>query len=128
MRGGQGVAIRVTKDSAVHLGAESPRAAAQRKELPQIAALIDKEQFDLISNPSEGLVIVQGGAGSGKTTVALHRMAYLAHAQPARFRPSSMMFVVPSLPLKEYTKTLLPSLDVHGARVSIYGEWCRQTR
>jgi shikimate kinase len=40
------------------------------KALPEIAALIDKEQFELISHPSSGIVVIQGGAGSGKTTVA----------------------------------------------------------
>ncbi|HTL36982.1 MAG TPA: hypothetical protein VL326_27790, partial [Kofleriaceae bacterium] len=40
------------------------------KALPEIAALIDKEQFELITQPSSGIVVIQGGAGSGKTTVA----------------------------------------------------------
>ena len=47
------------------------------KALPEIAALIDKEQFELITQPASGIVVIQGGAGSGKTTVALHRIAYL---------------------------------------------------
>ena len=44
--------------------------------------MLDKEQYDLITKPGAGLVAIQGSAGSGKTTVGLHRVAYL-HATPA---------------------------------------------
>ena len=47
------------------------------KHLPQITALIDERQFEIISQPEAGVILIQGGAGSGKTTVALHRLAYL---------------------------------------------------
>jgi DNA helicase-2/ATP-dependent DNA helicase PcrA len=44
--------------------------------LPAIAALIDPRQFELISRPSSGVIVVQGTAGSGKTTIGLapHRL------------------------------------------------------
>ena len=53
------------------------------KHLPDIAGLIDPEQFELITRPSAGFVVIRGTAGSGKTTVALHRIAYLAYEDPA---------------------------------------------
>ena len=56
------------------------------KHLPEIAAMIDPRQFELITRPSSGLVVIQGGAGSGKTTIGLHRLAYLAYQEPKRFR------------------------------------------
>ena len=98
------------------------------KALPEIAALIDKEQFDLISQPESGTVLIQGGAGSGKTTVALHRVAYLNFADPRRFKPQAMLFVVPSAALSRYVAGVLPALGVHGVPVVTYTSWARSTR
>jgi len=103
-------------------------AARADKALPEIAALIDKEQFDLISQPSSGIVVIQGGAGSGKTTVALHRIAYLNFQDGRRFRPSHMLFVVPSQALVRYVGGVLPSLGVAGVQVVTYTGWARSTR
>src|SRR5690349_11173001 len=98
------------------------------KALPEIAALIDKEQFDLISQPGSGIVVIQGGAGSGKTTVALHRVAFLNFNDPQRFKPSSMLFVVPSAALVRYVAGVLPALGVSGVPVMTYTGWARSTR
>jgi DNA helicase-2/ATP-dependent DNA helicase PcrA len=98
------------------------------KGLPEIAALIDKEQFELITQPESGFVVIQGGAGSGKTTVALHRIAYLSFADPRRFRPGAMLFVVPSQALVRYVSGVLPALGVAGVPVVTYVGWARLTR
>jgi DNA helicase-2/ATP-dependent DNA helicase PcrA len=55
------------------------------KHLPEIAALIDRHQFDLITEPDSGVVVIQGGAGSGKTTVALHRWRTCTSKSPSAF-------------------------------------------
>ena len=93
------------------------------KELPAIAALLDKDQFSLISAPSTGLVAIQGGAGSGKTTVGLHRVAFLAESDPARFRPERMLVVVPNEALVHYTGRVLPALGVVGVPVTTFPKW-----
>jgi len=98
------------------------------KALPEIAALIDNVQFELISHPSSGIVVIQGGAGSGKTTVALHRIAYLNYQDPRRFKPSHTLFVVPSQALVRYVAGVLPSLGVTGVPVVTYTGWARATR
>lgn len=98
------------------------------KALPEIAALIDKEQFDLITQPGSGIVVIQGGAGSGKTTVALHRIAYLSFQDPRRFKGQHMLFVVPSQALVRYVGGVLPGLGVTGVPVVTYTGWARTTR
>lgn len=93
------------------------------KELPAIAALLDKDQFELITRPGAALVAIQGGAGSGKTTVGLHRVAYLAETDPARFRPERMLVIVPNEALVHYTSRVLPSLGVPGVPVTTFPKW-----
>jgi DNA helicase II / ATP-dependent DNA helicase PcrA len=98
------------------------------KALPEIAALIDKEQFELITQPGSGIVVIQGGAGSGKTTVALHRVAYLNFQDPRRFKPQNNLFVVPTQSLVRYVGGVLPALGVSGVPVVTYTGWARSTR
>ena len=98
------------------------------KHLPEIAALIDPTQFELITRPDSGLVVLQGGAGSGKTTVALHRVAYLNFALPSRFRPDRMLVVVLSKAMVRYVERVLPWLGVDGVPVLTSQQWLQRTR
>src|SRR5207248_2243810 len=86
LAGGEGSALRahVAGDAGDRrLGAHAQGARARvDKHLPDIAGLIDPEQFALVTRPSSGFVVIRGTAGSGKTTVALHRIAYLAYEEP----------------------------------------------
>ncbi|MGE0547368.1 MAG: ATP-binding domain-containing protein [Kofleriaceae bacterium] len=129
LHGGMGKAARpvAAKGEKGKLGVHHGVARAD-KALPEIAALIDKEQFELITQPSSGIVVIQGGAGSGKTTVALHRVAYLNFQDNRRFKTSNMLFVVPSQALVRYVAGVLPSLGVSGVPVVTYTGWARTTR
>jgi len=129
LHGGMGKAARPTSAGGAKgtLGIHHGAARAD-KVLPEIAALIDKEQFELITQPSSGIVVIQGGAGSGKTTVALHRIAYLNFQDGRRFKPSNTLFVVPSQALVRYVSGVLPSLGVAGVPVVTYTGWARSTR
>lgn len=98
------------------------------KHLPEIPALIDPRQFELITKPSAGLVVIQGGAGSGKTTIGLHRLAYLAFNDPKRFSPDKMLVVVFNRALARYIVRVLPSLGVEGVAVVTYGQWVSEQR
>src|SRR5205814_1648339 len=66
--------------------------------------------------------------GSGKTTVALHRVAYLVFKDAQRFRPSRCLVVVPSTALERYVAGVLPALGVSGVPVMTFGGWARGTR
>jgi DNA helicase II / ATP-dependent DNA helicase PcrA len=95
------------------------------KHLPDIAALIDKEQFELITQPKSGLVVIRGIAGSGKTTVALHRVAYLNYQDPHHFRADRIIIVVWGRALRDYISKVLPSLGVEGVKVVTWSNFAR---
>jgi DNA helicase-2/ATP-dependent DNA helicase PcrA len=105
------------------LGVGSDGQLRQDKHLPAIAALLDERQFDLVARSSQGLVAIQGSAGSGKTTVGLHRVAYLAFQEPQRFRPDKILVVVPNEALIHYVSRVLPSLGVEGVTVTTFARF-----
>jgi ATP-dependent DNA helicase UvrD/PcrA len=67
-------------------------------------------------------VVIDGGAGSGKTTIGLHRIAYLAYRDPRRFDPTRMLAVVFGRALASYISKLLPALGVEGVRIEVFEE------
>ena len=105
------------------LGVGADGQLRQDKHLPAIAALLDEQQYELVAKESTGLVAIQGSAGSGKTTVGLHRVAYLAFREPQRFRPEKMIVVVPSEALIHYVARVLPSLGVEGVPVTTFARF-----
>ena len=96
------------------------------KRLPEITGLIDPAQFELITR-SHGYLAIRGSAGSGKTTVALHRIAYLAYDEP-EIDSERTLFVVFSRALRDYVGSVLPSLGVENVRVVAYSDWAREQR
>lgn len=129
LRGGQGTAPRPSHYKPVgKLGGALNGQLREDKHLPEIAALIDARQFELITRPESGLVVIQGGAGSGKTTIGLHRMAYLTFQLPKRFRPEQMLIVVFNDALARYISHVLPALGVPGVPVTTYHAWARKAR
>ncbi len=122
LKGGVGIAVRAPADGSRRLG-RGDDTLREDKHLPEITALIDPKQFDAMTTSTSGLVILQGGAGSGKTTIALHRVAWLTFEDAARFRPKHILVVVAQRQLVRYIERLLPSLEVHGVKVMAYADW-----
>jgi DNA helicase-2/ATP-dependent DNA helicase PcrA len=108
------------------LGAGPRRAQRIDRHLPEIAALIDPRQFELITAPDAGVVVIQGGAGSGKTTIGLHRIAYLAYAQRERFAPKKTLVVTFGSALAAYISQVLPALGVQGVAVVTFQAWAEK--
>jgi DNA helicase-2/ATP-dependent DNA helicase PcrA len=102
---------------------------ARSGELPHILSLISAEQFKLITEEASSAVLIQGVAGSGKTTVALHRLAWLLHEdnrhpeQEPLTAEQSLVLVV-TQPLKSYLAHVLPSMGIEGVRIQTLLEWC----
>lgn len=82
--------------------------------LGEIVATIQKEQNDIIRKSPYHNMIVQGVAGSGKTTVAMHRISFILYNYEERFRPNDFYIVGSNRILLNYITGVLPSLDVHG--------------
>lgn len=79
--------------------------------LKNIVSTIQKEQNEIIRYPINKNIIVQGIAGSGKTTVALHRLSYLLYNYKKQYKPFQYMILSPNQLFIDYVSTLLPELD-----------------
>lgn len=84
--------------------------------LNEIVATIQKEQNEIIRKSPYHNIIVQGVAGSGKTTVAMHRISFILYNYADRFRPNDFYIVGSNRILLNYITSVLPDLDVHGIR------------
>ena len=84
--------------------------------LGEIIATIQKEQNDIIRKTPYHNIIVQGVAGAGKTTVAMHRISFILYNYAERFRPEDFYIVGSNRILLEYITGVLPDLDVYGIR------------
>jgi DNA helicase-2/ATP-dependent DNA helicase PcrA len=98
------------------------------KRLPDVSALLDPAQFELVSSEDAQLVVLRGVAGSGKTTVGLHRLAFLNYADPKQFRPERMLVVVWGRALRDYISRLLESLGLAQTPVMTFESWASELR
>ncbi len=81
--------------------------------LGEIIATIQKEQNEIIRESPWHSVIVQGVAGSGKTTVAMHRISYILYNYKEKFRPDEFFIIGSNKMLLNYITGVLPNLDVY---------------
>ena len=118
--------IKVTGKSSLNAGEKTDLSFSGYrvdKHLRQITALVDPQQFEIITHSDYGIILIQGGAGSGKTTVALHRLAYLMTKKPQYFKPKTVLPIVFGHALANYMSRVLPALGVKGVVPQIYHKW-----
>jgi len=98
-RGGRG-------DSALLAAVDAPRGDGMR----DIVATIQAEQDEIIRLDHPGVLVIEGGPGTGKTVVALHRVAYLLYTQRERIERHGVLVVGPNPAFLNYIGRVLPSL------------------
>lgn len=91
---------------------------ARTGQMGDIVATIQAEQDDIIRAPLAGVLVVQGGPGTGKTAVALHRAAYLLYTYRNRLEAQGVLVIAPSTKFARYIERVLPSLGETGVEIS----------
>ncbi len=96
--------------------------------LGEIISKIEKEQYKIIQSDPLGELIISGPAGSGKTTICLHKVAYLMQSPETEhiFAEYKMIMFVQDVSSKEYFSSLLPKLGINNMQVLTYFEWLKQ--
>ena len=93
------------------------------EKLPLISSLLDERQYEALTLDATRPLLILGGAGCGKTTVALHRLAYLSYHHPERFAPKKMIVIVPEEGLVRLTGSILEELGMEDVRVTTVDRW-----
>ena len=94
---------------------------ARGRTMKDIVATIQAEQDEAIRAPYQGVTIIAGGPGTGKTVVALHRAAYLLYSNRARLEKGGVLVVGPSNVFMNYIERVLPSLGEDSVTLKAIG-------
>jgi DNA helicase IV len=93
--------------------------AARSGQMRDIVATIQADQDEVIRAPLAGVLVVQGGPGTGKTAVALHRTAFLLYANRERIARTGVLLVGPNRVFLRYIDQVLPALGEADAVVMV---------
>ena len=85
-------------------------------KLKNIVRTIQKEQNEIIRNTKDKILVIQGAAGSGKTSIALHRIAYLLYHDRDRLKSSNVLILSPNSVFADYISHILPELGEENIR------------
>ncbi len=100
----------------------SSLSASRTGRMNEIVATIQTEQDKIIRSPLPGILVVQGGPGTGKTVVALHRAAYLLYTHREQFARSGVLVVGPNSTFLRYIDQVLPSLGETNVVLTTIGD------
>jgi DNA helicase-2/ATP-dependent DNA helicase PcrA len=103
------------------------RGARRREDAFGVTALLDAEQYEAVSTGPDRPLLVLGSAGSGKTTVALHRLAKIAFDEPQTYPQARMKLIVPEEGLARLSRRLLAPLGLGGVAVQTRDAWLLAT-
>jgi DNA helicase IV len=96
--------------------------SARTGRMGDIVSTIQAEQDHIIRAPQRGVLVVEGGPGTGKTAVALHRAAYLLYANREQLAKRAVLIVGPNPAFLGYIGEVLPSLGETGVLLATVGE------
>jgi DNA helicase-2/ATP-dependent DNA helicase PcrA len=94
-------------------------------QMQDIVALMEKAQDQVIRANPKGSFLIAGPAGSGKTTLALHRVAYLVQSPEtsSNFPSEKIIVFVQDQSTKDYFSALLPNLGINNVQITTWVEW-----
>ena len=95
---------------------------ARDRSMHSIVATIQAEQDRAIRAPNKGAVLISGGPGTGKTVVALHRVAFPLYGERRRYETGGVLIVGPSGVFMRYIERVLPSLGETAVALRSLGE------
>lgn len=96
--------------------------AARTGQMTDIVETIQGEQDSIIRSEHRSVLVVQGGPGTGKTAVALHRAAYLLYTHRKQLARSGVLIIGPNSTFLDYIARVLPSLGETGVLLSTIGD------
>src|SRR5690606_28249776 len=102
---------------------QSGKDASAKDRMRDVLSLISAEQFRAITEAANTAVLIQGIAGSGKTTVALHRLAWLLDPFNSELKADECLVLAQTSSLKTYIKNTLDGLNVENIKVQKFDEW-----
>ncbi|MEZ5340855.1 MAG: AAA family ATPase [Acidimicrobiales bacterium] len=106
-----------------------PRSRTGRTgQLGDIVGTIQGEQDEIIRAPMPGVMVVQGGPGTGKTVVALHRAAYLLYTNRFPLEGQGVLVVGPNRLFLRYIEQVLPSLGEAGVEMAVLADLVQRVR
>ncbi len=94
--------------------------------LKEIVATIQAEQNRIIRADMNVPLIIQGVAGSGKTTIALHRIAFLVYSFEKSFKPENFMIIAPNRLFLNYISEVLPELGVERVKQTTFSDFAME--